>query len=377
MAPVNMSAKNESARRGDTDTSLRLERQNTDNELARRVTVADADVDQVVKLAREQAERLLHAARAAADERLRLSEQTKAAVALLLGQRGREDRTLAAEREQADELLGRERAELREKLSELLALERQTTDLHLALERRSADKAVGSRDDFLAQVSHDLRGLVAAHKLYLAVLVKEAGGEYGRRLASHVATLLRIDEDMERMIGDLVDAVAIEAGKLRVTLQPHSATELLSMAITVFEPLAKERGQSLSVSPAPADVSVVVDVTRGIQVLGNLLSNAIKFTPRDGKIRVGFEPTGDEVVFSVADTGPGVSADQAEHIFERFEASSSSSSGLGLGLFIAAQLVNAHGGRLWLDRNTAPGAVFRFALRRAGSPLGANRGPVS
>jgi signal transduction histidine kinase len=363
---MHMSSKDEGVPRAETDASLQAERQNTDHELARRVADADADADQVLRLARESAERLLAAARGAADARLPLTEQTKAAVALLLGQREEENRTLAAEREQADEMLKHERAQHREKLSALLVLERQTTDLHLALERKSADKAIWSRDDFLAQASHDLRGLMAAHKLYLAMFLKEAGdGEYSRRLAPQLATLLKIDAEMERIISDLVDVVAIEAGKLAVTPSPHSATELLSTATAVFEPLARERGQSLSVTPAPADVNVMVDLTRAIQVLGNLLSNAIKFTPGDGKIRVGFESTNDEVMFFVADTGPGVPAEQAAQIFERFVGSSSSTVGLGLGLFIAARLVDAHGGRLWLDNDTAPGAVFRFTLRRA------------
>jgi signal transduction histidine kinase len=366
MPRMHRSAKDEGVPRAETDASLRAERKNADQELARRVADADADADQVLRLARESAGRLLDAARAAADARLPLGEQTRAAVALLLGQREEEDRTLAAEREQADEMLKHERAEHREKLSALLVLERQTTDLHLALERKSADKAIWSRDDFLAQASHDLRGLMAAHKLYLAMFLKEGGdSEYSRRIAPQLATLLKIDAEMERIISDLVDVVAIEAGKLTVTPSPHSATELLTTATAVFEPLARERGQSLSVTPAPGDVNVMVDLTRAIQVLGNLLSNAIKFTPGDGKISVGFESTDDEVMFFVADTGPGVPAEQAAQIFERFVGSSSSTAGLGLGLFIAARLVDAHGGRLWLDNAPAPGAVFRFTLRRA------------
>ena len=84
-------------------------------------------------------------------------------------------------------------------------LERETTDLHLALERRSSDQAVMSREDFLAQVSHDLRGLMAAHKLYLAMLVKQAGdGEHSLVLVPSVATLTQIGAQMDRMIGALV-----------------------------------------------------------------------------------------------------------------------------------------------------------------------------
>lgn len=362
-----MNVSERGSRRAETDESLGAERQAADQALAKRVAVADEDADEVLRVARERADRLLEAARAAADARLPLSEQTQAAVELLLERREDEDRTITTERSRADELLGRERLERRRKLAAQMVLERQATDIRLALERRTADKAVASRDEFLAQASHDLRGLMAAQKIYLSLLIKEADHPDGkRRLQTHVAALVQIDAQMDRMISDLVDIVAIEAGKLAVTLEPYSATELLSTATAVFEPLAKERDQSLLLTPAPVDTSILVDAARGVQVLGNLLSNAIKFTPRSGKIRVGFEPTEDAVMFFVADTGPGVPAEQAEHILERFVGSSSGPSGLGLGLFIAARVVAAHGGRLWFDRDTTTGSVFRFTLSRAG-----------
>lgn len=354
------------SRRTETDASLQAERLNTDRQLARRVTVADADVDDVLRLARERADRLLHAARAAADAQLPLSEQTRAAVNLLLSERQEEDRELVAERERADELLDVDRRQLREQLAAMLVLERQTTDLHLALERSSGDRAVSSRDDFLAQASHDLRGLSAANKIYLALLSKESGNGGAReRMATYVATLVKIDEQMDRLVNDLVDIVAIEAGKLAVRLTPHSAAGLLSTMTAIFEPLARQRGQSLSVTTAADDVRVMADPTRAIQVLGNLLSNAIKFTPPAGNIRVGFDTAEDDVTFVVADTGPGVPAELTERIFERFVGSASARTGLGLGLFIAARLVDAQGGHLWLDREPGQGAVFRFTLERA------------
>jgi len=351
--------------RTDTDASLRAERQNTSRELATRSAVTEGDADEALRLARERADRLLDAARAATDASLPLSEQTRAAVALLLRQRDEEDRAVVAEREHEDARLTRDRSEHRERLAALLVLERQTTDLHLALERRSADHAISTREDFLAIASHDLGGMMAAHKLCLALLVKESGDDQqGRRLAPHLATLATIHAQMERMVGDLIDFAAIEAGRLTVKLKPYSAAALLSTAASVFEPVARARGQSFSVAAPPADVDVRVDFVRGVQVLGNLLSNAIKFTSATGNIRVGFE-VADEVVFFVADDGPGVPPELSERIFERFVGSESSVGGLGLGLFISSQLVGAHEGRLWLDRGATAGAVFRFTLPRA------------
>lgn len=362
-----MSAKHRDSPRNETDISLHAERENADRELARRVVVAEEDADEVLRMARERADRLLATARSAADARLPWSEQTRAAIALLIAEREEEDRALAAERGSADALLARERLERRRKLSSQLVLERQTTDLHLALERNTADQAVTSRDDFLAQASHDLRGLLAAQKIYLSLLAKETDGAERSPLGTYVAALVTIDGQMDRMVSDLVDVVAIDAGKLAVKLGPDSAAELLSSALAVFEPLARERGQAVSMSATAGDLRVMVDTARGVQVLGNLLSNAIKFTPRGGKIRLGCEARDDEVVFFVEDSGPGIAAEQAEHIFERFVGGSTSGapSGLGLGLFIAARIVEAHGGRLWFDRDRAAGSMFRFTLKRA------------
>lgn len=355
----------ESSVREETDESLRAERRNTDHQLARSAGAAEAEADQVLQRARERADRLLAATRDAADARSPLIEQTAAAVALLLEQRAAEDRVIAGERARADEVLDRERLELREKLETLLVLERQATDLHLRRERVSADLAVAARDDFLAQASHDLRGLLAANKLCLSLLVKEAGNdERGQWLGPRIAALLTIDAQMDRLVNDLVDVVAIEAGKLVVAPSPRSATELLSTALTVFEPLATERGQSLTLIAAD-DVKVMADATRVVQVLGNLVSNAIKVTPPAGEIRLGFEPTDGEVTFFVTDTGPGVPAELAPAIFDRFVGSKSG--GLGLGLFIASRLVSAHGGRIWFESEPGRGAVFRFSLKRARS----------
>jgi len=246
----------------------------------------------------------------------------------------------------------------------LLVLERQATDLQLALERRSADAAVSARDDFLAQVSHDVHGLLGAQKIYLALLTKEVGGELGRQIAPHLSALQKLGAEMETLISDLLDLAAVETGQLTLAPRPQSSAELLFMASAVFGPVARDRGQSLEIASAPADAAVMADATRALQVLGNLISNAIQFSPRDGKIRIGFEAAGDVVSFFVADSGPGVPAEHTARIFERCVGFGRESKGLGLGLFIARSLVEAHGGRLWLDTAVAPGALFRFTLPR-------------
>jgi signal transduction histidine kinase len=111
------------------------------------------------------------------------------------------------------------------------------------------------------------------------------------------------------------------------------------------------------------------DHERILQVLANLLTNAIKFTPAGGRILLRVEPVGQDVCFSVADTGPGIPSHQLESVFERFwQARSEDRRGLGLGLFISKGIVEAHGGRIWAESQPGKGSTFSFTLAGAPAP---------
>jgi signal transduction histidine kinase len=98
-------------------------------------------------------------------------------------------------------------------------------------------------------------------------------------------------------------------------------------------------------------------------VFGNLIGNAIKFTPRAGSIRVAAECRGEEALFSVADSGPGIEPQELAHVFDRFwQAQRTARLGTGLGLTIAKALVEAHGGRIWVESTVGQGATFFFTV---------------
>jgi signal transduction histidine kinase len=108
------------------------------------------------------------------------------------------------------------------------------------------------------------------------------------------------------------------------------------------------------------------DRGRVLQVFGNLIGNAIKFTPEGGAIKLRAEQRGEEALFSVADTGPGIAPDELPHVFDRYwQAKETACLGTGLGLSIAGGLVEAHGGRIWVESTPGQGATFFFTIPMA------------
>ena len=136
----------------------------------------------------------------------------------------------------------------------------------------------------------------------------------------------------------------------------------MSSAVEALAPLAVEKELSLT-GEAPS-VHLVCDPNRVEEVLGNLVANAIKLTPERGRITIGAERSGDDVRFSVADTGPGIPEDAREHIFERYWRGRERdlTKGVGLGLFIAKGIVDGHGGKIWVDSALGRGSTFYFTI---------------
>jgi signal transduction histidine kinase len=173
----------------------------------------------------------------------------------------------------------------------------------------------------------------------------------------------RFTSTMTRLVGDLLDVVSIEAGKLHMSTAPHEANDLLRETLDAFEPVASARQISLHGRVHPGSLLAEFDRERILQVLANLVSNAIKFTQKGGTVSIVAEPMSDDVRFTVADNGPGVPSDKLQAIFERYGQSGSyDGRGLGLGLYISKCIVEAHGGRIWVESDSGAGSRFRFAL---------------
>jgi len=228
---------------------------------------------------------------------------------------------------------------------------------------REAQEASRSREEVLAVVSHDLRAPLGTVKLaaeLVARLVPEEGPPELRRSADMVQ---RATARAAQLVEDLVDAARLERGRLALTLEPHDAAALAQDALAGVELLAKKQRVSLSLDAAPDAGAVACDRHRVLQVLANLLGNALKVMPAGGAIRVGVRREEGEVVFTVADTGPGIAAEDQLRLFDRYwRGASAGYEGSGLGLAIARGLVVAHGGHIRVRSAPGEGATFIFTL---------------
>jgi signal transduction histidine kinase len=168
---------------------------------------------------------------------------------------------------------------------------------------------------------------------------------------------------MNRLIRDLLDFASIQGGRLTISRRPHDAAEMVREVLESLEPLAAQKSLRIENTVVGKQLSVLSDHDRMIQAFSNIVGNAIKFTPEGGAIRVGAEREGEHVRFSIADTGPGISPEEVGHVFDRyFQARRKNREGIGLGLSIAKGIVDAHGGRIWVESEEGKGSTFFVTL---------------
>ena len=175
---------------------------------------------------------------------------------------------------------------------------------------------------------------------------------------------------LRRLVAELQELSRAEARQLPLHLANVSPGVLVAQAIARIEPQFAEKGITLTQDVAPDLPAVRVDADRVIQVLINLLGNALRYTPAGGSVAMRVVRQGDEVVFSVKDSGIGIASEHLPHLFERFyrvdKARSRALGGNGVGLTIAKALVEAHGGRIWAESTGAgQGTSFAFTIPAA------------
>jgi signal transduction histidine kinase len=359
-------AKNPRPERQQTDKSLRTEREKTDRALADKQAVVESDADSVISRARETADAVLEDARDKADDHLEETGAVAETRDALADERAREDQALSDERAAADASLAREREESNRALAKLLPLERVKTDRFLLTERVRSDDALSHRDDFLGIVSHDLRNLLGGIVLSAGVMAKIADShEQGKQILAGTARIQRYAARMNRLIGDLLDVASIDSGRLAVAPVTADIAAVLEEAVEMFQADAAADHLSI-VTRARGPLMARFDHDRLLQVMANLISNAIKFTPERGGVTVDAARSGDDVQVSVTDTGTGIPADMQAAVFERFwQAKADDRRGLGLGLYISRSIVEAHGGRIWVESTPNVGSTFFFTLPAA------------
>lgn len=223
------------------------------------------------------------------------------------------------------------------------------------------------RRDFISNISHELRTPLASIKA-LAETLKE-GALLDPPAAARFLDLMESEVDtLTQIVSELLELSRIESGQVLLHYQSTSAIDILNLSVNRLRLQAERAGLNLHLDNPPNLPQVLADQPRIEQVMVNLLHNAIKFTPPGGNISVSAwaEGEGDQarIVFKVQDTGVGIPDDDLPRIFERFYKAdrARSGGGTGLGLAIARHLVEAHGGKIWVESRLGLGSSFFFSL---------------
>jgi signal transduction histidine kinase len=229
---------------------------------------------------------------------------------------------------------------------------------------RELETASRHKSDFLATMSHELRTPLNAIIGFSEVLHEQMFGELNERQRAYVEDVMEAGRHLLSLINDVLDLAKIEAGRMELELSDVEIPELLRSAVSMHSERAGRIGIALALTTEPAGIEIAADERRVRQIVFNLLSNAIKFTPPEGRVDVSARLDDGQVEIAVADTGPGIRAEDLETIFEEFEQTTDGkkSEGAGLGLPLSRKLVELHGGRLWVESEPGRGSTFRFTL---------------
>jgi signal transduction histidine kinase len=235
----------------------------------------------------------------------------------------------------------------------------------LRLARVRAEQARKSREQVMQVVAHDLRNPLSSIKIMTQALrTNELDPELlARALSAMDGAIAR----MESLIRDIVDTTKIEHGELKLRLAEIDAVALVRECVDGYAPLAQEKQISLELETPAVALPLRADRERLLQALGNLVGNALKFTPKRGRVTLRLQLAGGWARFEVRDTGPGIPDRHLPHLFEAYW--KGEHGGTGLGLFIAAEIVRAHGGRLRAQNAPGGGACFAIDMPDMGRPL--------
>jgi PAS domain S-box-containing protein len=220
------------------------------------------------------------------------------------------------------------------------------------------------KNTFVSVVSHELKTPVALIKGYVSTLRREDAAWDKSVVQDSLSVIEEEADHLASMIEDLLDASRLQAGGLATSLADVNLPVLAKRLADRFR--TQSQRHTISVEFPPKFPVILADENRLAQLISNLLSNAIKYAP-DGEIRIAGETRPDQVIVTISDQGPGIDAADLPHIFDRFYRSDQAvrnTKGAGLGLFLAKAIVEAHGGRIWVDPRSGAGARICFSLPR-------------
>jgi signal transduction histidine kinase len=221
------------------------------------------------------------------------------------------------------------------------------------------------KSDFVSAVSHELRTPLTSIKGYASILLSKSLGEISDPIKQRLEKVNRHSDELVHMVNDLLDISRIESGRTVMKRQSYNLKELVEGIVDFLSVQIKDKDLSLSVN-IPSTLEVVIDKSQIERVFVNLISNAVKFTPQKGKITINTKPAKDFVQVNISDTGIGIPKEAQERIFEEFyrvdNPINEKVKGTGLGLSLVRNIIEAHGGKIWIESQLKAGSTFSFLL---------------
>jgi signal transduction histidine kinase len=253
------------------------------------------------------------------------------------------------------------RDELGALAADLNRMDQQLSRLYGQIEAANRHKS-----QFLANMSHELRTPLNAIIGFSDVLNERMFGELNPKQAEYVADILSSGRHLLALINDILDLSKIEAGRMELEPSRFDLHTALEATMTLVRERAAHKGLELQLQIAADVTDVDADERKLKQVVLNLLSNAVKFTPPGGRVTLRANMADHALQIAVADTGPGVAAEDRELIFDEFRQAHAPAGqareGTGLGLALARKFVEMHGGRIGVNGEPGPGATFTFTI---------------
>lgn len=259
----------------------------------------------------------------------------------------------------------REIAEIQNALVELATTWKKRDDAG-RLQRQRLEQINQLKSNILCIVSHDLRTPLTSILLYAQMLseeIEDLSSEDRRRFLDIITNECT---RLSRLVDDLLEVQRLEAGRGQWDMQPRDLSKTITDCAALFQPMAESKTIKLVVECPKSLPSVEADADKMSQVLSNLLSNAVKYTPVGGEVKLTARAQARDILIRVSDNGPGISRDKWDQIFNRFTQLANpmvrEMAGVGLGLYIVRQLVERHGGAVWVDSEPGRGSEFYVSI---------------
>ena len=222
------------------------------------------------------------------------------------------------------------------------------------------------KSEFMATVSHELRTPLTSLNMAVGIMRQGLVGEINSRQLELLDGAKFDCDRLIKLVGDLLDLTRLESGKYEVRRQLILVSQLLQHALQPFQLALKQRCMSVTMAVNTTHESFIADFDQLLMVLTNLINNALRHMQDGGALTIAVEDAGRAVRFCIADTGPGIPAQDLEHIFDRFvqlkDQVSSTPGSVGLGLAIARKSIEMQGGKIWAESDFGQGSRFYFTL---------------